>query len=155
MGQLIDNSTEIVTYKRTLTPAEILICGGNPYALNIPAFDGINKYFIPLNFFVKLDSGSINYDFGAAAHPVIINATLEQYVFFGKQLINNWSKPFITSLTQETHNYSGVQYVVEAPFITPLIASNDLFFTTANGTDANVGDGIYSIYITGTFIKLT
>jgi hypothetical protein len=156
MGQLIDNSQEIITYKRTLTAAEIFICGGNPYALNIPAFDGINKYFIPSNFFVKTESQTVAYDFAPGAHPVIIHSALEQYVFFGKELINTWLKPFITSLTQQTHNYSGVEYTSEAPFITPTFSPGlDLYFTTANGTDPTVGDGIFSIYITGKFIILT
>jgi len=156
MGQLIDNSQEIITYKRTLTAAEIQICGGQPIALNIPAFDGNNKYFIPLNIVIKQDNQTIAYNFGNGAHPVIIHSTFEQYVFFGKELINTWNQTFFASLTQQAHNYSGINYTSEAPFITPTFSPPlDLYFTTADGTDANVGDGVFSIYITGKFIILT
>jgi len=156
MGQLIDNSTEIVTYKRTLTAAEITFCGGQPVPLNISAWDGINKYFIPLNIVVKVDSQTTTYDFAPGAHPVIIHSALEQYVFFGKELINTWIKTFLTTPTQQAHNYSGVDYTSEAPFITPTFSpALDLYFTTANGTDATVGDGVFSIYITGKFTILS
>jgi hypothetical protein len=156
MGQLIDNSQELITYKRTLTDLAIQNCGTQAIALNIPAFDGNNKYFIPLNIVVKQDSQTIPYDFSPGAHPVIIHSTLEQYVFFSKELINTWAKTFVINLTQQSHNYSGVDYTSEAPFITPTYSPPfDLYFTTANGTNATVGDGVFSIYITGKFIILT
>lgn len=156
MGQLINNSTELVTYKRTLTAAEITDCGTAIVPLNIPAFDGNNKYFWPYNFFIKVESKTINYDFLPGAHPVIIYSPTEQYVFFGKELINSWNQPFFTTATQQTHNYLGTDYCSEAPFITPTFSpALDMYFTTANGTDATIGDGVFSIYITGKFTILS
>lgn len=156
MGQLIDNSTELVTYKRTLTATEITYCGNAPVPLNIPAWDGINKYFIVTSIVVKTDSQTIAYDFAPGAHPVIIHSTFEQYVFFGKELINTWNQPFCTTPTQQAHNYSGIDYTSPAPINTSTFSPPlDLYFTTANGTDATVGNGVFSIYITGKFTILS
>jgi hypothetical protein len=155
MGYLIKKPNEVVTFKRTLTPTDILSTGlfGNYIPLNIPVYLDNNSYFLPINFLIVYASGTINYDFPAGGHPVIIYNFTQQYCFFGKELINNWQTFFINS-SSSTHNLIGTNYTTETPIVSPTITGTiDLFFGTVGG-NANVGDKIFDIHITGSYITL-
>lgn len=155
MGYLIEKTNEVVTFKRTLTPTDILsISSGNYIPLNIPVYrDNDNSYFLPINFLIVYAGGTINYDFPPGDHPVIIYNFTQQYCFFGKELINDWQTFFVNS-SSSIHNLSGTNYTTQTPIVSPTITGTiDLFFGTVGG-NANVGDKIFDIYITGSYITL-
>ena len=155
MGYLIKQPNEVVTFKRTLNPSDILSVGNSLFRrLNIPVSPQGTSYFLPINFLFVFVSGTTPYDFPPNSHPCIIYNATQQYCFLGKELINNWHTLFFANCTSRIHNLSGTDYTTEPPMVTPFISSQPDLFFGVTGANANFGDYVYNIYITGSYINL-